>query len=123
MANRERGVQLHFYVSEAEYEFIRKRMARANVTSFSRFAREMLINGYIIHQDFSVLKELAQTLGGLARSINQIARRCNETKNIHTWQVEELRQCEAGVLGAAGENDGGMREWLTRRYTPSSPRW
>lgn len=110
MANRKRAIKLEFYVSEVEHEFIRKRMARANVTSFSRYAREMLINGYIIHQDFAVLKELAQTLGSLARSINQIAKRCNETKSIHTWQVEELKRSYANVKRACSERLVKMTE-------------
>lgn len=100
MAKRERRVQVHFYVSEAEYDFIQRRMARARVTNFSRFAREMLINGYIIHQDFSALRELAKELGSLARSINQIAKRCNETKSIYGWQVEELKRSYAQVKRA-----------------------
>lgn len=103
MANRERQVQMHFYVSEAEYDFIQKRMARAEETNFSHFARKMLLQGYIIHQDFRVLKELAQILGGLARSINQIAKRCNETRSVYTWQVEELKKSYANVKRACSE--------------------
>lgn len=110
MENRTRRVQVHFYLSEEEYAFIRKRMARARVTSFSRYAREMLINGYIIHQDFSTLKELAQTLGSLARSINQIAKRCNETRSVHTWQVEELKRSYANVKRACSERLVKMTE-------------
>lgn len=110
MANRERGVQLHLYVSEKEYEFIQRRMARANATNFSRFAREMLINGYIIHQDFTVLRELAKELGSLARSINQIAKRCNETRSIYLWQVEELKRSYANVKRACSERLVKMAE-------------
>lgn len=103
MGERARTVQLHLYVSEAEYEVIQQRMARARMTNFSRYARGMLLNGYIIHQDFSTLKELAQTLGSLARSINQIAKRCNETRSVYTWQVEELRKSYANVKRACTE--------------------
>lgn len=100
MANRERSVQLHLYVSEAEYDFIQRKMARANVTNFSEYARRMLLNGYIIRQDFTVLRELAKELGYLARNINQIAKRCNETKSIHAWQVEQLKKDYANVKRA-----------------------
>lgn len=110
MANRKRAIKLEFYVSEQEYDFIQRRMARARLTNFSRFAREMLINGYIIHQDFSTLRELAKELGSLARSINQIAKRCNETKSIHTWQVEELKRSYANVKRACSERLVKMAE-------------
>lgn len=110
MANRTRNIKLEFYVSEAERDFIHKRMARAEETNFSHFARKMLLQGYIIHQDFKVLKELAQILGGLARSINQIAKRCNETRSVHTWQVEELRKSYANVKRACSERLVKMSE-------------
>lgn len=103
MANRERNIKLNFYVSEKEYEYIRRRMARTETTNFSRYAREMLLNGYIIHKDFAALRELAKDLGSLARSINQIAKQCNETKSVHAWQVEELRRGYARVKSACSE--------------------
>lgn len=110
MANRRRRVELHVYVSEEEYDFIQRKMARAKTTNFSQYARDMMFNGYIIHQDFSTLKELAASLGSLARSINQIAKRCNETKSVHTWQVEELKRGYANVKRACTERLVKMAE-------------
>ena len=110
MANRTRQRKLEVYVSEEEYEIIQRRMARAQTTNFSRYARSMLLVGYIIHQDFAVLRELAKELGSLARSINQIAKRCNETRSVHTYQVEELRRSYANVKRACSERLVKMAE-------------
>lgn len=110
MKNRSRSVQLHLYVSEAEWAFIQKRMAKVEISNFSRYAREMLLNGYIIHKNFPVLRELARELASLARSINQIAKRCNETRSIHTDQVEELRRGYADVKRACTERLVKMAE-------------
>ena len=110
MANRARTVHLNFYVTEDEYAIIQRRMARAETANFSRYARSMLVNGYIIHQDFAVLRELAKELGSLARSVNQIARRCNETGSVHASQVEELRRSYANVKRACTERLVKMAE-------------
>lgn len=110
MENRQRRVQVHFYITEEEYDFILRKMARAKTTNFSRYARDMLLNGYVIHQDFSTLKELAITLGRLSGSINQIAKRCNETGSVHAWQVEELKRGYADVKRACTERLVKMAE-------------
>lgn len=103
MANRTRSKTLKIYVSEEEYEFIQRRMARIEMVCLSRYAREMLLHGYIIHKNYPALRELTKELGSLARSINQIAKQCNETKSVHTWQVEELKRGYAEVKRACTE--------------------
>ena len=42
--------------------------------------------------DFSNLKELNTSIGRIAGNINQIAKRCNENKSVHTNDVEQLRR-------------------------------
>lgn len=46
----------------------------------------------IRHYDFQVLKEQTAYIGRIAGSINQIAKRCNENKSVHTNDVEQLRR-------------------------------
>jgi len=103
LGKRNRKIQVHLYLTEEEHAYIQKRMARAQVTNFSVFAREMLLNGYLIHRDFSELKVLTRQLGSLSSSINQIAKRCNETRSIHTGQVIELQREYADVKRACSE--------------------
>ncbi len=103
MENRKRKIRLEVYVTEEEQAYIEQRMAHAGVTNFSRYAREMLLNGYIIHRDFAELKPLTRQLGSLSSSINQIAKRCNETRSVHTGQVMELQRQYADVKRACSE--------------------
>ena len=56
------------------------------------FGLEMLLHGEVRHYDFSNLKQLNASIGRIAGSINQIAKRCNENKSVHTNDVEQLRR-------------------------------
>lgn len=67
-------------------------MGQAGVINFSAFAAEMLLRGQVKTYDFSHLKELNAYMGCIAGNINQIAKRCNENKSVHTNDVEQLRR-------------------------------
>lgn len=97
MPGRERNIQLFVRVTEEEEEMIRQKMQQIGTNNFSAYARKMLIDGYVIVPDYSVLKELAQELGKLSGGINQIARRVNETRHLYRSEVEELRKQYAQV--------------------------
>lgn len=97
MAGRERNIQLFVRVTEEEEKMIRYKMSQIGTTNFSAYARKMLIDGYVIVPDYSALKELAQVLGRLSGSINQIARRVNETRHIYRQEVDEIRRLYAQV--------------------------
>ncbi len=73
--------------------FIEAKMVEAGMTNFSAYCREQLVlHGEVRHYDFQVLKQLNAYIGRIAGSINQIAKRCNENKSIHTNDVEQLRR-------------------------------
>ena len=92
MSNRSRSKQLSIYFTPAEWEEVQAKMATAGVTNFTLFAREMLLNGEVRYYDFAVLKDISRDLARLVGSINQIAKRCNETRNLYASDVELLRQ-------------------------------
>lgn len=83
MANRDRTVRLQLLVSEEEADMIRQKMLQVGTANFSMYARKMLIDGYVIKRDFTELKSLTNELANLARNINQIALRANETRSIY----------------------------------------
>ena len=90
--NRERPISKLLFFSEEELQIIQKKMQEAGMTNFSAYCREQLVKGEVRHYDFQVLKEQAAYIGRIAGSINQIAKRCNENKSIHTNDVEQLRR-------------------------------
>lgn len=98
-----RKIQKIFFVSEEEDALIKKKMRICGTKNFSMYARKMLIDGYIVKRDYSELKGLTHELANLARSINQIARRANETRSIYAQDVEDLQKYYADVKRAVSE--------------------
>ena len=92
MSNRRRPIAKQVYFSEDEWSKVEAKMGQAGVTNFSAFAAEMLLRGQVKTYDFSHLKELNAYMGRIAGNINQIAKRCNENKSVHTNDVEQLRR-------------------------------
>lgn len=92
MSKRLRPIRLLVSFTPDEWDEVQSKMSEAGVTNFSLFAREMLLTGEVKCYDFSILKDVSRDLARLAGSINQIAKRCNETRNLYLPDVEQLRQ-------------------------------
>ena len=92
MAKRERTIMLRLMVTEEEAEQIRAKMEQVGTDNFSRYARKMLLDGYVVHLDFTELKEVSASLGQIARNLYQIAKRANETRSIYADDLEDVRK-------------------------------
>lgn len=103
MAKRSRTVPRFLYLSEEESELINAKMLHAGTTNFSEYARKMLIDGYVIKRDFTEMKALTKELSNLARSINQIAKRVNETRSIYEQDIKDLQAYYYDVKRAVSE--------------------
>ncbi len=103
MSERERQIRKQVFVSEEEWNMIAEKMAQASTTNFSLYARKMLIDGYIIKRDFSEMKALTKELSNLARNINQIALRANETRSIYEQDIKDLQAYYYNVKRAVTE--------------------
>ena len=103
MANRTRTVRKELSFSDEEWNMIEQKMAQVNTENFSMYARKMCIDGYVIRRDFSELKALTKELSNLARNINQIALRANETRNIYEQNIKDLQQYYYDVKRACTE--------------------
>ena len=103
MKNAERTVQLIVKVSAEERNEIYARMLQVGTKNFSRYARKMLLDGYIIQHDFDEIRKLTHELGSLSRSINQIALRVNETRNIYEEDILDLQRMYSEVKAKVSE--------------------
>lgn len=103
MKKREREIRPKVSFNDEEWQLIQAKMLESNRMYFSSFAREMLLNGEVKCYDFSNLKELSATLGRLAGSINQVAKRCNETDSVYKHDVEQLRSDYLNVKAVCQE--------------------
>lgn len=94
---RRRAVQIIVRVTPEEKAEILKNMESVGISNLSVYARKMMLDGQVIHADFTEIKELSRQLGYLARNINQIALRANETRNLYKSDVEDLQRDYAAV--------------------------
>lgn len=103
MANKTYTKRLIVEVTEEQERMIREKMLQVGTTNFSMYARKMLIDGYVIKRDFGELKALTRELANLARSINQIALRVNETRSIYEQDIRDLQSYYYDVKRACTE--------------------
>ena len=94
---RKRAVQIIVRVTPEEKAEILKNMESVGISNLSVYALKMMLDGQVIHADFTEIKELSRQLGYLARNINQIALRANETRNLYKSDVEDLQRDYAAV--------------------------
>ena len=89
--NRERPIQIKFYVSERERDFIYMKMKVAKTKNQSAYIRKMAVDGYILNVDFSEFRELFANIGKIGGNINQIAKRVNSSGNVYADDVIEIK--------------------------------
>ena len=92
MAERLRPVQMKFYVTEEEKNFIYKKMSLIGVKNLSAYLRKMAIDGQLVRIETTDLDEICRQISGIAKNINQIAKRINVTDNIFPDDIREMKK-------------------------------
>jgi hypothetical protein len=92
MQNRTRNEQLIVRVTPEERQLIQKKMRQYGTACFSRYARKILIDGYVIHLDLSDFQKLSGEINAIGVNINQIAKVTNETRSIYGNDIIQLRE-------------------------------
>lgn len=90
--NEGRTIGLYTKVSPQEKAAIEKKMELLGTTNQRAYIRKMAVDGYIVNLDMGSVKEMLFLLRSIANNVNQIAHRCNETRNLYMEDVEDLRQ-------------------------------
>lgn len=90
--NEGRTVGLFTKVSPQEKEVIDQKMALLGTSNLRGYLRKMAVDGYIVQLNMECVKELVRLLRSISSNVNQITRRCNETRNLYAQDVEDLRQ-------------------------------
>ena len=87
-----RTVGLYFKVTPEEAALIEKKMELAGTKNKRAYLRKMAVDGYIVRLDMESMKKLTKLLSAVSNNINQIARRCNETRNLYKEDVDDLKE-------------------------------
>lgn len=102
-----KNIDMHFWVSQEEYDLILKNMALSGNTNLSAFLRKMAIDGMVIKLDMPEIRELLKLLRRANANINQIAKHLHETGRVYDTDLEE-------ILGYQKEIYKGQNELLTK---------
>ena len=89
---REKDQMLHFRVSKAELDIIRQKMQEVGVRNMGAYLRKMAIDGLIVHLELPELKEMISLLRRCAGSLNQMAKRMNETGRVYEVDLREAME-------------------------------
>jgi len=92
LQNRTRAEQLIIRVTPEEKALIQKKMKQLGTDNFSRYARKMLIDGYVIRIDLSEFQMLAAELNKIGVNINQITRVANATSIVCGDDMNRLKE-------------------------------
>lgn len=90
--NEGRTVGLYTKVTPEEKAVIDEKMALAGTDNLRAYLRKMAVDGFVVRVDMEGVLETVKLLRSISGNVNQIARRCNETRNIYAQDVEDLRQ-------------------------------
>ena len=101
MAGRQRNIRIQLRVTEHEKEQIEQKMAELGTKNVEAYLRKMAIDGFIIHLDTSDVRELVKVLRITSNSLNQLTKRANETGNVYSDDIEDLRQSYDKLWGIA----------------------
>lgn len=88
--NRNRTRQVKFWVSEEEYQLLKKKMEAAGGVNQGAYIRKMILDGYIVNLDIPELKEIIRLLSITSNNVNQMARRLNVDGSIYKEDLEEI---------------------------------
>ena len=101
MANRNRSIQLKFFVSEAELEQIKIKMEQYSTNNLSAYLRKIAIDGYVVNLELPELGEMVSLLRRSSNNLNQLTKRVHETGRFYDADLEDLRQDYDGLWAAA----------------------
>lgn len=71
--NRQRPIQVKFFVNARELDLIKQKMAQAGTDNMSAYLRKMAIDGVVLHPDMPELRELTAAMERISNNENQIS--------------------------------------------------
>ena len=88
---RLRRLKQEFYISERELDFLDKKMTEAGIRNKSAYLRKMALDGYIIRQDYGVLKGVTNELNRIGNNLNQMAKIANTYHDINRSELDAIQ--------------------------------
>ncbi len=85
-------------VTPEEQELIYERMAEAGIRNMGAYMREMALNGYVLHVDLGLVRELVSLQRRCANKLNQVAIHAN-TYGVYPDEIAAPQKDYADLWG------------------------
>lgn len=92
MANRTRKYRFNFYLTEEEYDLLKRKTELSELPSVSAYIRQLIINGITFEVDYSELHRYNFLLSNLTNNLNQIAHQANSCGNATNNDLKEAKR-------------------------------
>ena len=97
MVNRVRKNKITFFIDDDELTAIKQKMKKVEMSNLSLYLRKMALEGCIIKVDYSVFNDIGNSISGVSRNINQIAKRINATDNIYAEDMQQIKKTQEEI--------------------------
>lgn len=92
MVNRTRNVNFHMYLSQEEYDLLKRKTENAGLHSMADYIRQMIIYGITYTVDFKELHRYNWLLSNLTNNLNQIAHQANSSGMATSSDLKEAKR-------------------------------
>lgn len=89
---RIRSLKQEFYISSEEEELLLNKMRETGIRNKSAYFRKMVLNGYIIKQDFSSVKAVVSELNRIGNNLNQVSKIANTYGDVYVTELKLIRE-------------------------------
>jgi hypothetical protein len=91
-AKRKRAIPQLFFISENEEILIEEKMKEAGIKNKSAYLRKMALDGYIIKQDFTVVKDVIYQLNHIGNNLNQLTKIANTYGDVYLSEIKSIKK-------------------------------
>ena len=92
MTNRERPNGIYIMLSDEEKEILNEKYKLSECKSLRQFILKCILEKEIFVLDMNPFREMSSTIGRTTGSINQIAKRTNQTGMIYKEDIDDLKK-------------------------------
>lgn len=82
-----RANRIIFRLSDEEFELLKSNMEHVSMSNREDYIRRLVLYGEAKVIDFKQLEKIDYLMGTVANNVNQIAKRCNETRSIYETDI------------------------------------
>lgn len=98
-----RSVKMTVRVTPEEHALIHEKMALIGTTNQEAYLRRMAIDGLYVRLNLPELKEMVSLLRYTGNSINQMAKRLNETGRVYEADISDIQKRQTELFEKANE--------------------